>query len=375
MSSLHELDGVDGDGGRDGRASSSAHCTGLVIEGGEGGQRYCPGSRNTLDGGDGGDAVCPHSGCVTGAPCGNAGCTDFMVDGVCDVEAVFAAAVPNPPAEDGRGPGGGNGGDVTYDPPTNRGTCSFCDDSPPLPRDGQDGEPGRAGADGAGGTGCTDLTGSFDEATGRWSAADGGTGSAGADGGGGGGGTCGSGYDVIAGVSGCEDRLGGSGGGGGSGGCGAPRASGGDGGGSSIAIAVVLGPGRVVGPTIRDVRIITAAAGDGGNGGIGAAGGSGGAGASGGWGNFWCARRGGRGGDGGNGGAGGGGGGGCGGSVSGIHVVARSPGAEPYGDRLRSEVDVASLAAAGTGGSGGFSPGRRGADGADGTALEVRLVD
>ncbi len=374
LSSLLELEGRDGAAGRDGVVSSSANCTGVTINGGSPGRRSCPGSGGTLDGGRGGNAVCPRSGCVSGSPCGNAGCTDFFVGGVCDVDAVFDAAVPNPPAGDGLGPDGGAGGLLTYDAPTNRFTCSFCDDSPPLPREGQNGEPGGSGTNGAGGAGCSMTRGVFDASTGRWHAAHGHDGMPGSDGSGGGGGTCGAGYDVITGVTGCEDALGGSGGGGGSGGCGAPQASGGQGGGSSIGIAVVLDPGQVWGPTIEDTRIVTASAGDGGDGGIGAAGGSGGAGAAGGWGTFWCARRGGRGGDGGFGGAGGGGGGGCGGSVSGIHIVSYTASSADYRDALVLTVDVASLASAGAGGTGGFSPGSMGSSGVGGDAVGVRLV-
>ncbi len=374
MTSLLDLNGVDGSPGRDGREASSANCTGLVINGGAPGRRFCPGTGSTLDGGEGGDTTCPHTGCVTGLPCANAGCTDYTVGGVCDVDAVFADAVPNPAAGDGSGPSGGSAGAVTYDPPTNRATCSFCDDSPPLPREGQDGALGGNGANGSGGQACTDSMGIFDSSSGRWSAGDGSDGGNGGEGSGGGGGTCGSGYDVIVGVTGCNDVLGGSGGGGGSGGCGAPWASGGQGGGGSIAIAVILTPGTTTGPSFSGVRVITAAAGDGGDGGIGAAGGSGGGGATGGWGNFWCARRGGRGGDGGQGGAGGGGGGGCGGSVSGVHIVSTTAAADLYRAYVESNVVVASLASEGAGGSGGFSPGLVGGNGLAGTAIEVRLV-
>lgn len=374
LTSLLELEGRNGAEGSDGVEAPSWNCSGVVVSGGAQGRRFCPGSGYTVDGGRGGDAVCPNSGCTNGSPCGNAGCTDFFVGGVCDVDAVFAAAVPNPPAGYGSGPGGGAGGLLTYDAPTNRDTCHFCDDSPPLPREGQNGESGSSGTNGSGGFGCSDATGTFDTVSGRWHASNGGNARLGTDGSGGGGGTCGAGFEVIPWVTDCNDHLGGSGGGGGSGGCGAPGASGGQGGGSSIGITIVLDPGEATGPTIRDVRIITASAGDGGDGGIGAAGGSGGAGAAGGWGNWWCARRGGRGADGGGGGAGGGGGGGCGGSVSGIHVIATVGGASDYRDALEASVDVASLASAGAAGAGGFSPGNMGSSGLAGTATEVRLV-
>ncbi|MDI7269221.1 MAG: hypothetical protein QME96_14625, partial [Myxococcota bacterium] len=250
MTSLRDLDGRLGAAGRDGVVSGSAACSGVTVRGGDAGSRSCPGSGNTLDGGRGGDAVCPNTGCRSGSPCGNAGCTDFTVGGVCDMEAVLRAAVPNPAAGAGSGPGGGAAGERTYDAVTNRNSCSFCDDNPTLPREGGNGGAGASGTSGSGAAGCSDSTGSLDPATGRWSARNGGDGTDGADGGGGGGATCGSGYDVLTGVSGCNDALGGSGGGGGSGGCGAPAASGGFGGGSSIGIAIRLPAGAGAGPVL-----------------------------------------------------------------------------------------------------------------------------
>ncbi|MFH1435252.1 MAG: hypothetical protein ABIJ56_06015 [Pseudomonadota bacterium] len=375
MSSLADLNGENGGQGRDGIVTTMPNCVGEIIAGGSRGDRTCPGSGNTLDGGSGGDAVCPRSGCVSGEPCGNAGCTDFTVGGVCDMETVMELAVPNPAAGDGSGPGGGAAGLQTYDAPTNRFSCHFCDDNPTLRREGDNGENGGSGTDGTGGEGCRTAAGTFDIETGLWRAGDGLNGENGTDGGGGGGGTCGSGYEVIQGITDCGDAIGGSGGGGGSGGCGAPLASGGQGAGSSIAIAVKLPEGVAFGPIFENVQVISAAGGMGGDGGIGADGGISGAGGSGGQGTFWCTRRGGRGGDGGSGGAGGGGGGGGGGSVSGFHVITSNPSSINYLNQLELYNVVDVLAPAGFGGSGGFSPGHSGFGGVDGNADAFRLVN
>ena len=373
MTSLRELEGLPGGEGTNGVISSSSSCTGVRLAGGGAGRRSCPGSGNVLDGGFGGDAVCPASGCRNGSPCGNSGCTDFTVGGVCDMAAVLAAAVPNPAAGNGSGPGAGAAGERTYDAVTNRWSCSFCDDNPTLPREGVGGRDGAAGGSGIGGAGCTAGTGTFDSSRGVWSASTGGNGTDGTDGGGGGGATCGSGYDVIPGADdgSCLDAVGGSGGAGGSGGCGAPGADGGGGGGGSAGIAVRLAAGSTVGPTIADVQVITAPSGNGGMGGQGATGGAGGAGGAGGRGTFWCTRRGGRGGDGGRGGAGGGGGGGCGGSVAGFLVVRTGGDVAAYAAELAAANSVDAVASPGVGGAGGFSPGASGAVGLDGTAGAV----
>ena len=374
MTSLRDLDGRPGGDGANGQIATSMDCVGIRVPGGAGGRRTCPGSGRNVDGGAGGDAVCPASGCRNGVPCGNAGCTDFTVGGVCDMAAVLAAAVPNPAAGDGQGPGGGAAGERTYDAVTNRGSCSFCDDNPTLPREGGNGADGADGESGVGGRGCTASAGTFDPDTGLWSAAAGGAGTDGTDGGGGGGGTCGSGYDAIPGVAEtCADAVGGAGGGGGSGGCGAPAADGGGGGGASVGVAVRLAEGAAWGPTIEGVRILTAPGGNGGMGGQGATGGTGGAGGMGGRGTFWCTRRGGRGGDGGRGGAGGGGGGGCGGSVAGFLVVPRGADVAAYAADLASRNAVEALATPGVGGAGGFSPGASGGAGLDGLAEAVHV--
>ncbi|MBI5490876.1 MAG: hypothetical protein HY905_26325 [Deltaproteobacteria bacterium] len=373
MTSLRDLEGNPGGDGSNGVVSGSTECTGTRVAAGAAGRRSCPGSGLTLDGGGGGEAACPASGCRNGAPCGNAGCTDFTVGGVCDMAAVLAAAVPNPAASTGQGPGGGAAGDRTYDAVTNRWSCSFCDDNPTLAREGGNGGAGTSGGSGIGGPGCGAASGAFDATSGLWSAGAGGNGSDGTDGGGGGGGTCGSGYDVIPGATeSCTDALGGAGGGGGSGGCGAPGADGGGGGGASAGIVVRLAAGASTGPALQDVSVITAPGGNGGMGGQGATGGAGGAGGLGGRGTFWCTRRGGRGGDGGGGGAGGGGGGGCGGSVAGFLVVSGGADVSGYAAALLDANSVEALASPGVGGAGGFSPGASGAGGVDGAAEAVK---
>ncbi len=363
VSSLAELDGVDG---RSGEAATE-RC--MRISGGGGGVQRC-GGRN-VSGGRGGDSACPALGCFVGRPCGNAGCTDFMRGGLCDLDAALAVAVPNPAAADGRGPGGGRAGEPTYDAPTNRGVCHFCDDNPSLPRLGQDGSDGRDGSDGLGGRACAAGRG-FDAISGRLRGEDGADGQAGTDGGGGGGGSPGAGFAVIGGTEpGCESRPGGAGGGGGSGGCGAPRSGGGQGGGASVGIAVRL-PASGRGPTFRAVRVVTAHGGDGGDGGIGAAGGRGGVGAAGGAAVFWCARRGGRGGDGGRGGSAGGGGGGCGGDSVGLLLVGH-PEAD-YRTEIERELVVDAVGRAGRAGRGGFSPVNPGGDATPGQRRAVMVL-
>ena len=375
LSTLMELNGQDARDGADGFETSSPACRSDSVPGGVGGTHSCAGSRNNVSGGAGGDAACVDAGCRVGAPCGNSGCTDFMVGDFCDMDAMLAAAVPNPPGEDGSGPGAGRGGPPTYQAPTNRGSCHFCDDNPTLARVGENGADGENGRDGSGGEGCSETTGRFDTATGIWTSGSGTDGDPGSDGGGGGGGSSGGGYDVVEGIDGCNDALGGSGGGGGSGGCGAPWASGGGGAGSSIGIAILLPRAASAGPSCRGVTVVASRGGSGGPGGIGAAGGSNGVGGRGGGTEFWCSRRGGRGGDGGEGGDGGGGGGGCGGSVSGFHVIATDAAAVDYLEMLAAENSVEALPTGGRGGPAGFSPGHSGSSGADGTAVSFRLVE
>ncbi|MBX7192580.1 MAG: hypothetical protein K1X94_11010, partial [Sandaracinaceae bacterium] len=291
LASLTELDGQSGSEGRDG--TSGDFCT--RVSAGMGGVHSC--RVVDVSGGDGGDAQCPGSICTNGAACGNAGCTDFTVGGVCNIDAAIAVAEPNPAADPGRGPMPGAAGELSYNAPTNRGVCNFCDDNPTLLRDGGNGGDGIEGSDGGGGGGCREAA-VFD-ALGRLSAGRGGNATQGADGSGGGGGTAGGGYEVIGGTMGmCSDRSGGSGGGGGSGGCGGPAADGGGGGGESVGIVVRLGT-LDRGPVFESVRVVTASGGDGGDGGIGAAGGAAGTGAAGGAGRRRGARTGGRGGDGG----------------------------------------------------------------------------
>lgn len=362
IGSLAELDGRPGSEGREGTGDEGCR----RVPGGAGGAHRCRG--RDVSGGRGGDAQCPGSICTNGRPCGNAGCTDFTVAGVCDLEAARRVAEPNPAAEPGRGSRPGAAGELTYNAPTNRGVCNFCDDNPTLPREGGNGGDGAEGIPGAGGVGCRERP-VFD-AEGRLSGGRGTDGGAGTDGSGGGGGSAGSGYEVIGGTEGgCSDRSGGSGGGGGSGGCGAPGAGGGGGGGESVGIAMRLGT-LAAGPSFERVRIVTASGGDGGDGGIGAAGGAGGAGAVGGIARFWCARSGGRGGEGGRGGAGGGGGGGCGGGSHGVYIQADVD-VETYRASLAANVLVEIAGVAGRAGRGGFSPGEPGTAGLVGDASPI----
>ncbi len=357
---LEDLDGVAGSPGR----SSLDLDTCTRLAGGAAGRHQCPSGVDN-SGGRGGDADCPATGCFNGSPCGNAGCTDFTVGGVCDFDAVLAQAVSNPPAEPGRGTAPGAPGEATYNAPTNRGVCNFCDDNPTLPRNGGPGSDGLDGTDGEGGLGCTSAP-VLDASSGRLHGGDGADGTPGTDGSGGGGGTAGAGYAVIGGTGpGCDDHAGGAGGGGGSGGCGAPAADGGTGGGHSVGIAIRLGP-SATGPTFEAVRVVTASGGNGGPGGQGASGGAPGSGANGGTAAFWCSRTGGRGGDGGRGGAGGGGGGGCGGGSHGVLVVPGGGDLSAYLDVLAT-LTIDETGVAGRGGPGGFSPGASGAPGLDGS--------
>jgi hypothetical protein len=362
VGSLADLDGPDGEAGQSGNLANTP-CE--RVPGGQGGGQVCRGV--SVSGGEGGDADCPETGCVNGSPCGNGGCTDFTVDGVCDFDAVLAAAVPNPASSPGRGSAGGAAGELTYNSPTNRGICNFCDDNPTLPRDNANGGDGGSGVDGEGGLGC-DGAPAFEEATGRVTGRGGGAGTSGTDGSGGGGGTAGAGFDRIGDTTGfCTDVAGGSGGGGGAGGCGSPPATGGLGGGASIGIAIRLRGAE--GPSFEATRVVTASGGAGGDGGVGADGGSGGVGARGGVGRMFCARTGGRGGDGGRGGAGGGGGGGCGGGSHAAYLV--GDGGAAYRDALEASLETDEAGVPGRGGRGGFSPGVSGTDGRAGDGAPI----
>ncbi len=365
LTSLTQLDGASGTDGTD--SFIADFCP--PIGGGGAGHHAC---RTTdVSGGDGGGAACPGDICTNGRPCGNGGCTDFTSGGVCNLAAAIAAAVANPAAGAGHGPGAGAAGDLTYNAPTDRSVCNFCDDNPTLPRTGVSGGDGIDGIDGGGGAGCPG--GPAIASDGRVRGASGGDGSNGSDGGGGGGGSAGSGFEVLGGTNGgCTDHSGGSGGGGGSGGCGAPGASGGGGGGYSIGILVRLASG-MTGPGFMNVRVVTASGGDGGDGGVGADGGAQGIGANGGTGAFWCSRTGGRGGDGGHGGTGGGGGGGCGGGSHGV-MISTPAGGDAYRDAVAGSLTIESTGVGGDAGRGGFSPGRAGTDGAAGNAMPVALV-
>ncbi|MCA9531101.1 MAG: hypothetical protein KC543_13285, partial [Myxococcales bacterium] len=201
VASLSALSGVDG-----GPGSVAADACG-TLPGGEGGAMRC-GDRS-VSGGDGGASECSAVMCTVGRPCGNAGCSDFSdASGVCDIGAVLGAAVPNPPATPGDGIGAGAAGALTYDAPTTRGRCSFCDDNPSLQRIGGRGAAGAAGEPGLGGGACAEAP-ALDASDGRLEAGDGGDGGTGTNGAGGGGGTAGAGYAVIEGVAdSCDSRPG-----------------------------------------------------------------------------------------------------------------------------------------------------------------------
>ncbi len=205
LRSLDELLGTEGGSGGGG-TPSGAVC--MPVSGGRGGAKRCPGG--DVGGGAGGAAACEDPACANGSPCGNAGCTDYTVAGVCDIDAVLRDAIANPAPGDGRGVGGGRAGELTYNAPTNRGVCNFCDDNPSLGRFGANGADGVPGADGAAGLGCGGVS-TFDAVNGTVSGGRGADGAAGADGAGGGGASAGAGYLVIGDtVSACwpERRLG-----------------------------------------------------------------------------------------------------------------------------------------------------------------------
>ncbi|MGF1469070.1 MAG: hypothetical protein ACFCGT_23335 [Sandaracinaceae bacterium] len=369
LSRLADLDGVDGAPGRDGTLAGQL-CT--LVAGGRAGTKACR-TRN-VSGGSGGAGSCVETGCVNGSPCGNGGCTDFTTAGVCDFDAVLDAATPNPAPGDGRGLDPGDAGPLTYNSPTNRGTCNFCDDNPTLPRDNANGEDGGSGNDGVGGQGCT-VPPTLDLATGRLAGGDGSSGQPGTDGSGGGGASAGAGYDRIGGTVGSSQAArGGSGGGGGSGGCGAPAADVGTGGGASVGLVVRVPEGEDAGPTFAEVRVVTACGGRGGDGGVGADGGRAGIGGIGGLGRVFCARAGGRGGDGGRGGAGGGGGGGCGGGSHGVVVVRRGANVNAYVAERAASLTSDEAGGPGRAGRGGFSPGVGGTDGRNGRGDEILVL-
>jgi hypothetical protein len=365
---LMSLTGEDGETGRPGNLLGTA-CPTLAA--GSGGAKMCD---FDVSGGDGGDAQCAVLDCdnTSSAACGNSGCTDYTVGDTCFLELAKAAATPNPPAQPGEGIAPGLAGAQTYDAPTNRGVCDFCDDNPSLLRNGQDGADGADGVDGDGGDAC-DGELHIDE-HGRVTASAGQDGERGEDGSGGGGGSAGGGYSVIANTVGtCSSVSGGSGGGGGSGGCGAPGAAGGGGGGGSVGIVIRLRDNQDAGPTLQNIRVVSSAGGHGADGGLGARGGAGGVGAVGGLGSFWCARAGGRGGDGGNGGSAGGGGGGCGGPSIGILLAPGSADTTGYASGLSASVLIQVAGTVRQGGQGGFSPAQSGKPGQAGGTHTLRV--
>ena len=180
--SLDELEGHEGSSGGSGTGDGTCR----NVPGGAAGVLRC--GPTDVSGGRGADESCVRLACTNGQPCANAGCTDFTSGGVCDIATVLALASPNPAAQAGRGPNPGGAGATTYDAPTNRSACNFCDDNPTLQRDGDDGGDGAHGADGSGGSGCTGVP-EFDTVTGRLRGRSGGDGMAGTHGSGGGGGT------------------------------------------------------------------------------------------------------------------------------------------------------------------------------------------
>lgn len=372
LSSAADLQGQAGQAGLD--APSSGPCPRLP--GGAGGQKLCSRGTRTRDvsGGEGGDALCPDLGCFNGVPCGNSGCADFTTGGVCDVAAMEASAVANPPAQSGSGLSPGRSGSPAFAQPTNRGICNWCENDFSLRRDGEDGEDGARGGDGGGGEGCS-VGNLFATTMGLLRGGEGEDGSDGNDGSGGGGGSAGAGYAVIGGTAGsCVDRSGGSGGGGGSGGCGAPGAQGGTGGGGSVAVVLRLAADSQAGPELGNVRLVTSSGGRGGTGGQGLSGGAGGFGGNGGNATFWCALVGAQGGDGGSGGNGGGGGGGCGGSSMGLYM--RGPAAaRDYFEGLHGAIAVDLAGVGGLAGDGGSSPGQNGGAGTAGQAEALVFVE
>lgn len=365
FSTLRDL---DGEHGRPGSRAPDSVCR--TILGGDGGAKSCGGA--LISGGDGADGNCPSLGCRYGEPCGNSGCTDYMVGGVCDYDRMLSEAIPHPAAGDGQGALGGSAGEVSYSSVTNWGVCNYCDNNPTLNREGQDGARGGDGAHGEAGEGCAASI-DFDASRGLLRGSRGGDGDAGAHGGGGGGGSSGGGFSVMAGTTGiCGDRPGGGGGGAGSGGCGAPRTTGGEGGGASVGVLIRLGAGES-GPRFENTRIVTASGGFGGDGGDGAAGGHAGTGAAGGGADFWCAHRGGRGGDGGRGGAAGGGGGGCGGGSHAVVILSSAVFAE-YPSQIEGELLIDRAGVPGRGGRGGRSPGVDGGAGSRGGEEAILIL-
>lgn len=361
LNNLGQLAGGAGAGGRTHNAPGQA-CSGVVA--GAGFAKQCFGGN--VSGGNGGAAACP-----TMAACLNVA-SPVCGTATCDTDAV--SAYPNPVATSGRGNGGGAAGDRTYNSPTNRCTCNFCDDSANLLREGDDGQDGGRGNDGRGGAGCGSDVPTLDLQRGLASAEGGADGSDGSNGAGGGGGSGGAGYAVIANTTGnCGDISGGSGGGGGSGGCGAPAARGGGGGGASIGLLIRLAAGTRTGPRMEAIQIITASGGDGGDGGVGAEGGAPGGGGLGGAATFWCSRNGGRGGDGGAGGDGGGGGGGCGGGSYGHYIEPANLDASGYRSSVQAASSISTAGIGGRRGRSGYSPGNAGGAGLDGPASSVFL--
>ena len=320
----------------------------FLQSGGSAGTNACGGT--VVNGGKGGDGYCPNY--STGAQNSN--------------EA-------GKPGSNGGGAGGGHGYDGIMAPFFGAGGCSVglgCGTCiiPPnqLPMAGSDGKDGSVGSAGASGSGCSQATGSF--VNGLWQAGAGSLGGGGGHGGGGGGGGAGNGVQTcLCGSYGGSDQ-GGLGGGGGAGGCASSGGQGGTGGGGSFGVFVYYDAPPLNAPIIENNQIqrgLGGAGGSGGNAGVaglGAIGGKGGASGTGSSSTF-CAGKGGNGGKGGDGGQGGGGGGGCGGASYAIYAVGQG-GASLAA--IKSANTVLAGGAAGQGGQGGLSLTNSGQQGAAG---------
>ena len=334
------------------------------------------GDSNTAHGGAGGVSMCNGNVNVSGGPGGSA---------VCPVAREFAGTgATGRSAAGGNGGPGGNGGQDVIGPIVRGDSCSqdICCGLADFSVAGdlaypQAGMPGGDGRSGNAGSACSDPLGAFNAAS--WNPGAASPGGSGGPGGGGGGGGAGGGAEINWTAVACQfaDGIGGGGGGGGGGGCGGLGGGAGQAGG--IALALLVRGTRVAAlPTIQNVSLMAADAGNGGDGGAGGDGGLGGGGGLGG--DIENALRstptlagvmsGQRGGKGGNGGAGGGGGGGCGGSSVGIWITGVAQD-NALVQRL-TNANSFELGAAGQGGRGGGGP-FPAAAGSAGTALNVVL--
>ncbi|MFH1532182.1 MAG: MopE-related protein, partial [Pseudomonadota bacterium] len=262
------LDGQDGSDGSTGQTAfyywSNACNAGKVSNGGGGAHTICSGV--TVNGGNGGDSYCP----LNGQP------------------------NSNETGDTGNGPAGGAGGVAGWDGQM-LSDCGLCTiPTADHAMEGADGAKGATGSYGGAGGGCTQAGGQV--AGGFWQSSGGGNGGAAAHGSGGGGGGGGGGADVTLSWLGCNDQIGGSGGGAGSGGCGGTGGGSGGGGGGSFALFLLFTVPPASVPVVEDNLLFGGASGGGGLGGNGGTGGVGGTGATGGApgsGQAWCASGGG----------------------------------------------------------------------------------